>query len=42
VMVLFASNITIFRDSRRFRDQVISGKDSFLTSEYVYTLTNGL
>ncbi|CAF1005974.1 unnamed protein product [Adineta steineri] len=41
-LVFFTPNINIFRDPRWGRGQETPGEDPFLTSQYVYTLINGL
>ena len=41
-LVFFTSNINIFRDPRWGRGQETPGEDPFLTSQYVYSLINGL
>ncbi len=41
-LVFFTPNINIFRDPRRGRGQETPGEDTFLTSEYVYNLIDGL
>ena len=41
-LTFFTPNINIFRDPRWGRGQETPGEDPFLTSEYVYTLIQGL
>jgi beta-D-xylosidase 4 len=41
-LTFFTPNINIFRDPRWGRGQETPGEDPFLTSQYVYTLINGL
>ncbi len=41
-LVFFTPNINIFRDPRWGRGQETPGEDTFLTSEYVYNLIDGL
>ena len=41
-LVFFTPNINIFRDPRWGRGQETPGEDTFLTSQYVYALINGL
>jgi beta-D-xylosidase 4 len=41
-LCFFTPNINIFRDPRWGRGQETPGEDPFLTSQYVYTLINGL
>ncbi|CAM4775768.1 unnamed protein product [Rotaria magnacalcarata] len=41
-LVFFTPNINIFRDPRWGRGQETPGEDPFLTSQYVYSLINGL
>ena len=41
-LIFFTPNINIFRDPRWGRGQETPGEDPFLTSQYVYSLINGL
>jgi len=41
-LTFFTPNINIFRDPRWGRGQETPGEDTFLTSQYVYSLINGL
>lgn len=41
-LVFFTPNINIFRDPRWGRGQETPGEDPYLTSQYVYSLINGL